>query len=281
MKQFKFTIFTLAILCFGFLSTQAQIKTPAPSPLCKVTQNVGLDQIMLEYSRPGAKGRAIFGDLVPYGEIWRTGANSPTNIEFSEDVTVAGKKVEAGRYAMYTIPGKDEWTVILNSDPSKQAWDREEAMDVASFKVKPEARQDHTETFTINIDHIGDDHAHVQLLWEKTAVAFKVEFEVEERVMKNINQVMAGPSSYEKYRAARYYFENDKDIEKAHQWISEACENDATFWMMKWKAEIEAAMGEYDMAIKTAEKSIELAKEAENKDYVKMNEENIAAWKKK
>lgn len=260
----------------------AQVKTPRPSPNAEVEQELGLTEIEVKYSRPSVKGRTIFGDLVPYGEMWRTGANSPTIVDFDDKVMVEGKAIEKGKYAMFTIPGKDNWTVVFNSNTKKNAWEYDESTEVARFDVKPTALSNNVESFSIGFANLRDASCSMYLAWEKTQVSFKIEVNTDEAVMTSIEKTMAGPEAYDKYLAARYYFENNKDLKKALTWVTEACDAmPDKYWMLKWKAEIQAANGMKKEAIATAEKSKALAAEAKNDSYVKMNDENIAKWKQK
>jgi hypothetical protein len=276
-----------AAMLFGASTIQAQgIKMPAPSPIQKVEQAVGLGSISVDYSRPSKKGRDLFGDLVPYGKVWRTGANASTKIKFSEDVTIQGNKVPAGEYALYTIPGKDEWTVIIHKNTKHwgdggKEYKQEE--DQLRFTVKPEKNPRDVESFTINFTNLKSDATDVELLWGNVIVPFTVKTDVDSKVMSQIDeQVMknagATPGLYA--AAANYYFETNRDLKQAHEWIKKANEKDPKFWNVHTQAKIEAKMKNYKQAVKTAEKSKELAKAANNDDYVSMNEKAIEEWKK-
>ncbi|MFC5269864.1 DUF2911 domain-containing protein [Adhaeribacter terreus] len=286
MKNLK-TGLVVAFAATVFCTSQvnAQISMPAPSPLGTVTQRVGLTDITVKYSRPSTKGRKIFGEVVGYGKGWRTGANNATLITFADEVTIEGTKVPAGEYALYTIPTEHEWTVVLNKNTKLggNVADYKEAEDVARFKVKPTKANDKTETFTINFADLTPATANLEMLWDKTSVKFKITTEVESKVMaqiqeKVINGKEATPATYAS--AAVYYFENNKDTKLAQEWIKKANEKDPKFWNLHTQAKIEAKNKEYKAAIKTAEKSKELAKAANNDDYVRMNDEKIAEWKK-
>lgn len=287
MKTLK-TGLVVAFAAAVFCSTQvnAQISMPAPSPLGTVSQRVGLTEITVKYSRPSAKGRKVFGDVVSYGKGWRTGANNATLITFADEVTIEGAKIPAGEYALYTIPTENEWTVVLNKNTKLggNVADYKEADDVARFKVRPTKTEDRTETFTINFADLTPATANLEMLWDKTSVKFKIATEVESKVMAEIQQkVINGgkdisPATYAS--AAVYYFENNKDPKLAQEWIRKANEKDPKFWNLHTQAKIEAKNKDYKAAIKSAEKSKELAKAAGNDDYVKMNDEKIAEWKK-
>ncbi len=279
-------VVAFAALLLSGTQVNAQISTPAPSPLSIVTQRVGLTDMSVKYSRPSAKGRKVFGDVVVYGKGWRTGANQSTVITFKDEVTVEGTKVPAGDYAIYTIPNENEWTIVLNKNTKAggNIQDYKEAEDVARFKVKPTKTDDATETFTINFADITPSTANVQMLWDKTSVKFKVVTEVDNKVMTQIQEkVINGgadvtPDMYA--AAAVYYNDNNKDSKLALNWIKKANEKDPKFWNLHTQAKLEAKNKDYKNAIKSAEKSKELAKAAKNDDYVKMNDERIAEWKK-
>ncbi|ARS36233.1 DUF2911 domain-containing protein [Pontibacter actiniarum] len=276
-----------AALLFGASAVQAQgIKMPAPSPSQKVEQAVGLSTISVDYSRPSVRNRTIFGDLVPYDKIWRTGANASTKIKFSDDVTIEGNKIPAGEYALYTIPGKEEWTVVIHKNTKH--WgdggkDYNPAEDLVRFKVKPQQNPRKVESFTINFTNLRTDATDVEILWDDTIVPFTVKTDVDSKVMSQIQQqVIEGtnvnPGVYA--AAANYFFDTNRDLKQAHEWIKKANATDPKFWNVHTQAKIEAKMNNYKAAIKTAEKSMELAKAAGNEDYVRLNEKAIADWKK-
>lgn len=269
-------------LCLALVlgSAVAQIKTPAPSPMGKVTQTVGLTEITVEYSRPSAKGRKVFGDLVPFGERWRTGANAATKITFSEDVQVEGAALKAGTYALYTLPNEHEWQVYFyknaNQSGLPRAWDENEV--AASFKVKPRQAGDFVETFTIGIGMVASDAAQLQLAWENTIVPISFTVPTDIAVMKSIEKTMAGPSANDYYAAGRYLYESGKDKNKALEYIQKANSMDAKFWTIRMEALVLADLGRKKEAIEAAKKSLDMAKSAGNSDYVRMNEKSIADW---
>ncbi len=281
MKNTLFRIFAIAIACGCWTSVQAQLETPAASPLGKVEQKVGVMEIKIEYSRPGVKGRTIFGDLVPFGEVWRTGANAPTTISFSDPVKLEGKDVPAGKYSLYTIPGEQEWTIIINK---KASGGRDEKEDQATFKVKPTALTTSIETFTINVTDIRTSTANVELAWDKTSVKFRMEFDVDKKVMAAIKKAMENPlsdvaSMY--FQSASYYYENGKDLKQALEWINKSLEiNSDPFFIWRVKSQIQAGLKDYKGAIASAEIGKAKAKEAGNAQFVKYNEDAIAEWKK-
>lgn len=275
MKQ----VLTL-LLAFVLVGLHAQIKTPAPSPMCKMTQTVGLTDISLEFSRPGIKGRTIFGDLVPYGEMWRTGANACSKITFSDDVKINDQAVKAGQYAIYTTPGQKEWEVVLYSDVSNwglpQEWKEDQV--AARFKVAPVTMPFTMESMMFVIDNIEMDKADLMLVWESTLVPMTITVPTDDLVMKTVNRTMNGPVAGDYYSAGRYLFESGKDKAKALEYVHKANEMDAKFWTLRMESLILADMGKKSDAIATANRSLAMAKEAGNDDYVRMNEKSIAEW---
>ena len=265
---------------------EAQLQTPAASPAASVSTQVGLTDIKVEYSRPRAKGRKIFGTetsvVVPYGKIWRTGANAGTKISFSDDVTVEGQAVPKGEYLIFTWPGATDWTVSLYKDVSlggnTDGYDK--SKEFASFKVKPEKLTEKVETFTINITDIADDNksAKIQLAWENTSVKFNVGVSYDEKVMKSI-EANTQVNWYNYFQAAVYYLENGKDLNKALEWVNKAAEANPAFWVLHQKAKIQQALGDKNGAKTTATASLEAAKKANNRDYQMMNEELIKSIK--
>ncbi len=276
----RFSI-TSAVVTLWAMHTFAQIQTPAPSPACKLQQTVGLTEVTVEYSRPGVKGRTIFAPdgLVPFGKMWRTGANKNTVITFSDDVKVEGHELKAGAYALYTIPAADNWTIIFYTDTDNwglpQAYDN--GKEAARLVVKP---KEHcfTETFTINIDKLRNESAEIQLIWERTLVPIKLEVDVDSKVMADIERVMSGPTRSDYYAAASYYYDTGRDLNQALKWVRKANEMDPRYWQYRLEAQILAKLRRYDEAIQAAKKSAELAQEAGNENYVRMNQKDIEAW---
>ncbi|WP_200978794.1 DUF2911 domain-containing protein [Echinicola sp. 20G] len=266
----------------GVLTAQ-QIQMPQASPAASISQKIGLTDVKVDYSRPSVKGRKIFGTLVPYGEVWRTGANSSTKITFSTDVILEGNKVPAGTYALYTIPGKKDWTFILSNN--LELWGAIGYMDdkdVVRFTVPSKKSPEAYETMEISFNDMTDSGASLNLHWEKTAVGFKIETEVEPVVMNQIQEMVIDQNTENPgllYQAASYYYSIDKDMEQAHEWIEKSVEADPKYWTMHLKAKIEEKLGMKDEAIASAQLSSEMAKEAKNMDYVGLNERLIKAIK--
>jgi hypothetical protein len=270
MRRF---IFCLVAILVSFLSNAQNIKTPAPSPPQTIKQDFGLSSIELSYSRPGVKNRKVFGDLVPYGKVWRTGANSATTITFENDVTVGTAKVPAGTYGLLTIPDKDKWTIILTKqlDVTSPAAYKQES-DAARVEVKPMAMKDKMETFTMNFANITSSTCELDIMWENTAVAVPISEDVESVVMKQIDEAM-NKDNRPYFQAAMYYLNNGKDLNQALTWFNKAIEQQPdAFYIYHQKANTLAKLGRKDEARAAAEKSIALAKEAKNDDYVRLNE---------
>ncbi|HNR20761.1 MAG TPA: DUF2911 domain-containing protein [Bacteroidia bacterium] len=262
-------------------SAEAQLKTPAPSPLQTVTQAFGLGEIKIEYSRPSTKGRKIYGDLVAFGKMWRTGANQSTKITFADDIKVNGTDVKAGTYALYTIPNMGEWDMMLYKDLTLGGSTDEYKMEneLMRFKAKAQDTKDFTETFTITVNNITSTSCSIDLVWANTKVSIPVTTVIDDKVMKNIEKEMANDKR-PYFSAANYYFENGKDLNKAAEWINKAVEiNPNAYWIWHVKAKINAKQGNKAEAMKAAETSMEKAKEDKNDDYVKMNEKIIAEIK--
>ena len=287
-----FANFSVAVVAAATLlaapAAHAQITTPQASPKSTVAQRVGLTDITIVYSRPGAKGRAVFGTLVPYTERWRTGANATTSIKFSDDVTIEGKKVPAGEYGLYTIPNQTEWTVVLNKS-LKQGADVagfKDDQDVARFTVKPYALGSAVETFTITFADLTPATANVALEWEKTGIKFKVMADVESKVLAQIDEKViknASPAPADLAAAAVYYAENNKDQKQALAWMQKANAAEPTkFWNLYTEAKMRLKMKDYAGARKAAEASRKaaLAATPPNNEYVKMDDELLAEAKK-
>ncbi len=279
-------IFLLSLTVLTFFTAQAQLTTPQPSPAASVSQVVGLTDVEVTYSKPGMKDRVVFGELVPFGKIWRTGANKATSVSFSTDVTIGGAEVKAGTYSLFTIPNKEEWTIMLNSETELWgAGDYDAAKEVAKFMIKPSTTKDAYETFTIDFSHLKGANGHMNLRWENTLVAIPIETGAMDAVEKQIKEILVdGPGAGTYYNAARFYLENDKDIDQAIAWINTAIEKRPNaFWYMHQKAKMQAKKGDVKAAIATAEKSMKMASENEAGDYgyVASNEKLIAKLKKK
>jgi hypothetical protein len=279
----------VAIFALSGLVATAQVKTPQASPSSKVEQVVGLTNVEVNYSRPSAKGRTVFGELVPYGSNWRTGANANTTITFSENVKIEGKDLAKGTYALYTTPKADSWDVIFykNTDnwglPEK--WNDSDV--AVKVSVKPESTNRHIETFTISVNNITNDNATLNLEWEKTIVPVKIEVPTKEVAITSIENALAGPKAGDYFSASQYFYQSGGDMNKALTWVNKAIEmataggKEAPFWYLRQKSLIQAKLNDKKGAIETAKLSLAAAIKAGNKDYEKMNNDSIAEWSKK
>lgn len=253
-------------------NVQAQLLMPQASSSQTVIQGFGLGNVTVKYSRPSVKGRTIFSGLVPYGEVWRTGANSATIITFSDDVTLEGKPVAAGEYGLFTIPGKDTWTIILNKGAQQWgAYEYKQADDVLRFQVKPQTSTEKTETFTISFSDVLPSTAKLNLTWDKTKVSVNMATDVDSRVMANIDAAMKGDKK-PYVQAAQYYYDNGKDINKALEWINaaEAADQKAP-WIKYWKSRIQLKAGDKSGAALTARAGIKAAEAMNNQEYIRLN----------
>jgi DUF2911 family protein/tetratricopeptide repeat protein len=273
-------IFVLISFAMTFSVSSQSIKMPPPSPPQTIKQDFGISSIELSYSRPGVKGRKVFGDLVPYGKVWRTGANNATTIDFASDVTIGETKVAAGKYGLLTIPDKDNWTIIITKqlDVTNPA-DYKQESDAVRANVKPITLKDKMETFTMQFANVKSSTCELQMMWENTAVALPISTDVETVVMKEIDEAM-NKDNRPYFQAALYYLNNGKDLNQAVAWFDKAiAQQPDGFWIYHQKANALAKLGKKDEAKASAEKSIELAKEAKNDDYVQLNEKLLAQLK--
>jgi hypothetical protein len=281
-KIFITAAFVLAFMVNG----SAQITTPQASPKAVIEQTVGLTNVKIDYSRPSAKGRSVYGELVPFGRMWRTGANANTVITFSNDVVIAGKTLKAGSYALYTQPKADAWDVIFYDDTNN--WGLPEKYDdskeVLRASVKPEFLSRNVETLTIGVNNLDSDYGFLEIAWEKTMVALKFEVPTKAAAMKSIETAMSGPTANDLFAAAQYYYQSNGDQGKALTWINQSIAKfgqEPPFYILRQKSLIQAKMGDKKGAIETAQLSLAAAEKAKNTDYVKMNKDSIQEWSKK
>ena len=263
------------------LVVNAQIKTPAPSPMQTLEQTVGLTDVTLKYSRPSVKGRTIFGGLVPFDAMWRTGANQNSMITFSDDVLIADTTVKAGTYAIFTKPGAVNWEVYFYNDTQNwgtpKQWDDTKV--VAKVVAKTYQMPTSVETFTMAINDLKIDGASLEIIWDKTYVSVGFKVMTDKMVSDSIDKVMGGPSAADYYSAAVYYLEADKDINQAKTWIDAAVAlNARAFWYKRQQSLIYAKSGDINGAIKAAKASMAQAKEAGNMDYVALNKKSLKQW---
>ncbi len=272
------------LLCFvlAVVSLQAQINTPQPSPAATLTQTVGLTEVSIDYSRPNMRGRAIFGDLVPFDKVWRTGANARTKVTFSDDVVVDGQNLKAGTYAIFTKPSSASWEVYFYTDynggGTPGEWDESKVAAKTTVQVIPMPVS--IESFTITIDDLANDSAVIGILWEETYVGVKFEVPTDATVMKAIEDTMNGPGAGDFYASAVYYYTEGKDIGKAKEWIDKAMSmiEKPRFWHLRQQSLIYAKAGDSKNAIAIAKKSLADAEASGNQDYIKMNKDSLKEW---
>lgn len=255
-------------------SMQAQVKMPAPSPTQTIKQDFALGAIEVKYSRPAAKGRRVFGDLVPYNKLWRTGANAATSIKFTDAVEIQGKKVDTGSYVLYTIPGTDSWEVILNKGLTNWGVDGyKESEDVLRFKVPAKSGKTKVENFTMQFSDIKPETCSLDISWENTTVSIPFTATIKERMRAQLTEALKGDKK-PNWLAAQFYNEYDNNPAKALEYANAAtADNPKAYWVWLYKAKIEQAMGNKKAAMESSKTSWTLAKEAKNDDYVKMNED--------
>lgn len=275
MKKFL-VLFSLSLCCLS-LPVLAQLKMPQVSSSQTLIQEFGLGSVTVKYSRPNMKGRNIFRDLVPFGEVWRTGANTVTTISFTEDVTLEGQAVKAGEYALLTIPGKDSWTIILNKGTKQWgAYTYKEADDVLRFTANPTKLKDNVESFTISFSDVLPNSANLNLMWATTKVSIGMKTDIDSKIMANIDEAMKG--DVKPYmQSAVYYYDNGKDLSKALAWMnSVAAADQKTPWYNYWKAKIQLKMGDKPGAAVSAKTGLEIAKTINNAEYIRLNNAILA-----
>lgn len=263
----------------------AQVVTPKASPAAKLQQKVGLADIQIEYARPGAKGRVVFGDLIPYGQMWRLGANENTKITTSEALIFGKDTLAAGTYALFATPGQSSWELYFYSDYSN--WGLPEPWDPTKVRLQVTAGvqklQDYQENLAFQIDALSNNGGTLIITWENTKVSLPFTLNTKAKVLASIDKTMAGPSANDYHAAATYYFNENLDLKKALEWSTKAVEmrGNSAYWMTHLKAQLQAANGDYKGAIETAKISIEAAKADGDDAYVRANEKSIAEWSKK
>jgi hypothetical protein len=277
MKKHIKTFCMIALSASMFTATAQQgIPFPVSSPTATVSQQFATSKIDVSYSRPSVKGRTIFGDVVPFGKFWRTGANAPTAITFGEDVTVNGIAVKAGKYGLVSFPNQNEWTIVLSKDLINDESDYKQENDVARFTVPVKKVPLTIETFTIDIENISNNACNIVISWENSVVSFPIGASYDERLMKQIESVMA-KDTRPYYSAANYYYENKKDLNQALVWINKAIEaNPKAYWVYLLKAKIQKDLKDYNGALATSQQSYDLAKADGDNVYMKNNEKLMA-----
>jgi hypothetical protein len=272
----KINAFLFAFLLVGMTAMAQQIQMPQASPSARITQKVGLTDVTVDFSRPSTKGRKIFGELVPFGQVWRTGANGATILNFSTEVSISGTKVPAGSYALYSIPGKSSWTMILSKNTKLWGAIGYDAKDdLLRFEASPAKTSRMYDSFEISFNKLTDNSADLSIKWEQTRVDFTILTDVDPIVMADIKkQVIDAQSSNPAllYQAANYYFTSNKDVNQAYVWIKQSTDSDPKYWTLHLRAKIELSLGKKTEALESATKSKNLAIENKNPDYVGLND---------
>ena len=279
----KKIIVALALFMAGF-SAEAQLKTPQSSPKTTIVQSVGLTDVEINYSRPSARGRVVFGNLIPFGKVWRTGANENTTVSFSDDVVIDGKTLKKGKYSLYSIPKIESWEIIFykTTDNWGNPTEWKEENVALRATVKPETINKSVETFTIGISALDNNFAFLEIYWENSYAALKFEVPTQQKAIANIDKVLAGPAAADYFSAAQFLFQSNGDNAKALVYVNKALDmsEDKPFWYNRLKSLIQAKLGDKKGAIETAKLSLAAAEISNNQDYVKMNKESIAEWSK-
>lgn len=280
MKILFFSCITIALL--NFSPVYAQFKLPSVSPTQIIKQEFGLGNIELTYSRQGAKGHKVFGDLVPYDKLWRTGANAATKIVFSDPIEMNGRKIDSGAYVLYTIPGAESWEVIINKGIRNVGTDGyKESEDVLRFKVEPVNTKINTESFTIQFAALRPESCELQLMWEKKLIIIPIVVNIKDKMRMQLDAAMR-TNQKPFWQAAQFYYEYDRNLTRALENVNKAIEgNPKAYWMLLYKAKIHNEMGDITGATQSVNRSLALSKDAKNDDYVKMNEMLLKELKQK
>ncbi|MCI9845739.1 DUF2911 domain-containing protein [Flavobacterium pectinovorum] len=264
------------------LVAEAQIKTPQASPKGYIKQTVGLTDVEVTYSRPGARGRAVFGNLVPFGKLWRTGANENTIINFGDDVIIDGKTLKKGKYAIYTIPRIESWEVIfyLSTDNWGLPENWSDAYVALKTTVKEDALPTPVETFTIGINTLDQNSGYLEMAWENSHIALKFEVPTAKLATASIQKTLAGPTWNDYYAASQYLFQSNGNMISAREYVDKALEmsTEKPYYVTRLKSLIQAKQGDKAGAVETAKISLAAAEAANNQDYVKMNKDSISEW---
>jgi hypothetical protein len=275
----KYTITFICIFLWSSFCFSQTLKTPTLSPFSKISQEIGLTEVSLEYSRPSAKGRAVFGGLVPYDRVWRTGANASTKITFIEPVHIGGKPIQSGTYALYTIPGKEVWTIIIHSNTKLRslAGDAYNSTDdVFRFNVNPQKINHYVETFTLQFSKLGTNSFHLQLVWENTLVNIPIKVEVDDKIEKQMTEFMKNPDNIAHrtyFEAAQYYLNNNKDLDEALTFIDAALKKSPeNFRYGLLKSKIQDKDSDRKGALSTINEAYNWAKNAKNDNYIEQTE---------
>lgn len=280
----KVCILVVIFIC-SIMHVDAQhLKVPELSPASKLEQTIGLTQITIEYSRPSARGRKVFGELVPYGKLWRTGANLNSTITFSDDVSISNNPIKKGAYAIFSFPQRDEWEIIIYDAPlSYTPQILDDAKVIARFKTPTIRNASFVESFTFDIADIKTSSANLMIKWADQIVTIPFEVGADEIAMKNISDLMNGPSADDLFQAAEYYFSNDKDLDQALEWTKQSGAKygwDA-YWPHYLEARILVKKNRYEDAVVAGERAAAYVRKAGYIDVADQLDAKVLAWKKK
>lgn len=274
-------IFLLAAAACSLLAAEAQtLRTPQPSTTQVIRQDLGIGTVELTYSRPGMRGRKVYGDLVPFGKVWRTGANNATILNFSDSVIIGDTRLAPGRYGLLSIPNKDQWTLIISrqTDVTSPAAYKPEN-DLVRVNVKTQQVKDPVETFTMQFANVKPSSAELQISWETTLVSLPIASDIDARVMAQINSTV-NRDNRPYFQAAMYYLESGRDLNQALVWFDKALEqNPNAYWVHHQKANALAKLGKKEEARQAAQRSLTLARDQQNDDYVRLNEKLLERLK--
>lgn len=276
--------FLIALFVVGKITKlEGQINFPKISPKCMLKQQVGLSEIELIYSRPSMRGRVIMGNIVPYGRIWRVGANESTKFRISDDAMINGAFLPKGEYALYAFPEKEEWTIVFHKNTNHWGDGRDKYQpeeDVLRIQVKPTRLKVRQESFQIDFDHFTHQSVSMQWQWEYTQIAFTIVFDTHAKVMQEIEaQIGANPTANTFYQSARYLQEQGLELEQAQAWLQKAHELAGDkYYIHRVRSLVEAKLGNYSLAIQHAQQSKQIAEELGKDEFVRMNQANIRRW---
>ncbi len=268
------------VLLFVLQNANAQIDIPAPSPGASFTQKFGLTEIKMEYSRPSVNGRVIFGNILPFDSLWRTGANGPTTFTTQDSLTINGKGLPKGTYIILSKPGRTSWEIMFNKNPAVSYTNYLPNDDVLRISVPINKTSKKVETFTISVSDVKSNNCTLSFEWDNASVQLQLVHDVRSKVMKQIKQKNAGPTQSEYNAMAKYYFDNNESVSEALIYINKAVAMGETMANLRLQSQILAKSGDKKQAIIVAKKSLEKATTANNQDYIKMNKESIAEWEK-
>lgn len=277
MRKTYLFLVTMLLACVSYKSYAQIPRIPEASSTQTIIQDFGLGKVTVTYSRPNVKDRKIFGGIIPYGEVWRTGANAATTITFTEKIMIDGHSVPAGTYSLFSIPQRGEWTIILNKTAKQWgAYSYKQADDLLRFTVKPIRVSEKRETFTMAFANTTTKATDLYLVWDHTAAAIHMETDDDAKIMANIDNLMKGDRKPYYFNAIQWYYENNKDIDKALGWVAEAEKEDPKGpWFKLWKSRLLLKKGDKPGAIAAAEEGIELSKASNDDEYLRLNLEAL------